>query len=125
MSDKVFDNTFYAISRWWLTDQGFSPFPYPSYGGYDTFAFSPKVLCADKEKLSEIVSNLNYTLGISGAENRLLYEVKRQYPNMNMINPAYTVKSVHHHRSPYRPENYNDYVHLDGKSVFIGDESVE
>ncbi|KAF9371823.1 hypothetical protein BGX21_004982 [Mortierella sp. AD011] len=119
MSDKVFDNTFYAISRWWLTDNGMTPSPYPEWGSYDTFVFSPKTLCQDKTKLKEIVSNLNYTLGISGAENRLLYEVKRQYPELQMINPVYTVKTVHHHNSPYRAKNYDDYVHKGGKSVTI------
>ncbi|KAF9209258.1 hypothetical protein BGZ49_005535 [Haplosporangium sp. Z 27] len=119
MSDKIFDNTFYAISRWWLSEKGMTPSPYPEWGSYDTFVFSPKTLCADKRKLGEIVRNLNYTLGISGAENRLLYEVKQQFPDMQMINPVYTVKSVHHHQSSYRAENYNNYVHKDGKSVSI------
>ncbi|KAF9914608.1 putative ATP-dependent RNA helicase ddx49 [Lobosporangium transversale] len=119
ISDKIFENTFYAISRWRLTEKGMTAFPYPEWGSYDTFVFSPRTICSDKTKLKEIVSNLNYTLGISGSENRLLYEIKRQYPDLQLINPVYTVKTVHHHRSSYRADNYEERVHTNGRSVTI------
>ncbi|KAI1299683.1 hypothetical protein EDD11_006445, partial [Mortierella claussenii] len=105
-SDKVFDATFYAISRWWLTEKGMTPHPYPSYGSYDTFAFKPRVLCEEKAKLQELVVNLNYTLGVLGSENRLLYEVKRLYPKLRMENPVWTVKTVHIHQALYRSSDW-------------------
>ncbi|KAG0353500.1 hypothetical protein BC939DRAFT_434363 [Gamsiella multidivaricata] len=115
-SDKVFDSTFYAISRWWLAKEGMTPHPYPAYGSYDTFAFKPRVLCTEKAKLQELVANLNYTLGILGAENRLLYEVKRLYPELKLENPVWTIRTVHIHQSQYRSGDWHNRVDEDGKS---------
>ncbi|KAF9369553.1 putative ATP-dependent RNA helicase ddx49, partial [Podila verticillata] len=97
--DKVFDSTFYAISRWRLAEEGMTPHPYPEWGSYDTFVFKPRVICEDKAKLQDLVASLNYTLGILGSENRLLYEVNRRYPELKMENPVDEVRTVHSHNS--------------------------
>ncbi|KAF9975575.1 putative ATP-dependent RNA helicase ddx49 [Mortierella antarctica] len=136
ISDQIFDSTFYAISRWWYDDgghtmfgddlspdrpKGMTPHPYPRYGSYDTFAFQPRAICKDKSKLEIIVASLNYTLGVLGAENRLLYEIKRQYPEMRLENPFKAVKSIHMHSVLSRSAGWENRVNLDGKTVEILD----
>lgn len=137
ISDKVFDATFYAISRWWLDEggddnvyggeldpkrrKGMTPHPYPRWGSYDTFAFRPRSICEDKAKLKDMVESLNYTLGVLGGENRLLYEIKRQYPKMRLENPFKTVKTVHIHQSTFRSVAFAERVNHNGKSVVIKD----
>ncbi|KAF9179917.1 putative ATP-dependent RNA helicase ddx49 [Haplosporangium sp. Z 11] len=136
ISDKIFDSTFYAISRWWFDEGdnnifggelspnrriGMTPYPYPQYGSYDTFAFKPRVICEDKAKLKDLVANLNYTLGSLGAENRLLYEIKRHSPKLRLENPFKTVKTVHMHQSSFRSAAWGERVNLDGKSIEIED----
>ncbi|CAO3568665.1 unnamed protein product [Mortierella alpina] len=86
ISDKVFDSTFYAITRLDLDPGvGLTYMPLDSYGSSDTWVFKPRAICEDKVKLQMIVSNLNYTLGHLGGENRMLYEINRQYPNLNWL----------------------------------------
>ncbi|KAG0309473.1 hypothetical protein BGZ98_001985 [Dissophora globulifera] len=132
LSDAVFDSHFYAISRWRLSTggrsiegfeddsaKGFTYEPYPRYGSYDTFAFAPRAICADKAKLKDMVESLNYTLGVLGSENRLLYEVKRQYPALKMENVHRLVKSIHLHKDPSRPLEWNNRVSADGRSYEI------
>ncbi|KAF9945285.1 putative ATP-dependent RNA helicase ddx49, partial [Mortierella alpina] len=134
--DQVFDSTFYAISRWWYDDgghtmfgddlspdrpKGMTPYPYPRYGSYDTFAFNPRTICQDKSKLELIVANLNYTLGVLGSENRLLYEIKRQFPELRLENPFKTVKSMHMHNVPFRSGGWENRVNLDGKTAEVLD----
>ncbi|KAG0268187.1 putative ATP-dependent RNA helicase ddx49 [Linnemannia exigua] len=135
ISDEDFDATFFAVSRWWFDDggddgilgttldpkrrKGLTPYPYPQWGSYDTFAFRPRVICEDKAKLKDMVESLNYTLGVLGAENRLLYEVKRQYPEMRFENPYKNVVAIHIHQSTFRSAAWAGRVDLDGKSVVI------
>ncbi|KAI9231677.1 MAG: hypothetical protein BYD32DRAFT_430249 [Podila humilis] len=134
LSDEVFNSTFYAISRWWLDKgdndifggeldpnrrKGMTPHPYPMYGSYDTFAFKPRMICEDKAKLKDMVASLNYTLGVLGGENRLLYEIKRQYPEMQLENPYKIVKTVHIHQSPLRSTGWAVPVNRNGKSIQI------
>ncbi|KAG0086770.1 hypothetical protein BGZ92_007890 [Podila epicladia] len=133
-SDKVFDSTFYGISRCWL-DEGYNDnfwrgagskltkgttlHPYPRYGSHDTFSFKPRMICEDKAKLKNMAASLNYTLGILGAENRLSYGIKKQYPKMRLENPYKTVKTVHIHQSKLQPSAWAEGVNRNGKSVEI------
>ncbi|KAF9991736.1 putative ATP-dependent RNA helicase ddx49, partial [Entomortierella chlamydospora] len=123
IADEVFDQTFYAISRWRLdatgkdidtgapgTPLGMTAYPFPTYGSYDTFAFKPKTICSDKVKLKDMVESLNYTMGVLGAENRLLYEVRRQYPEIKLVNPYKDVRTVHIHDSGRRGSTWSDRV---------------
>ncbi|ORX83305.1 hypothetical protein K493DRAFT_320274 [Basidiobolus meristosporus CBS 931.73] len=109
ISDTIFDSTFYAISRWhYKKEEGMITQPYPGLGSYDTFVFKPQTICSNKAKLQDLLSNLNYTLGVLGAENRLLYELKRLYPELKQENPVHRVRTVHIHDSNVRkPEWWN------------------
>ncbi|KAG0197305.1 putative ATP-dependent RNA helicase ddx49 [Mortierella sp. GBA30] len=119
VSDARLNKSFYAISRWWLSSTGITPHPYPLYGSYDTFAFSADSICRDDNKIKTLVSNLNYPLGVLGAENRLLYEVSQQFPDLQFYNPAITVKTLHIHGTSSRSEGWGDRVNEDGKSKTI------
>lgn len=132
LSDAVFDSHFYAISRWGLTTggrdlegyddvsaNGITYKPYPYHGSYDTFAFQPRTICADKSKLKDMVESLNYTLGVLGSENRLLYEVRRQYPELQMENPFRQVRSIHIHKDSSRPSEWWHRVNTEGRSYVI------
>ncbi|KAF9278394.1 putative ATP-dependent RNA helicase ddx49 [Linnemannia elongata] len=132
LSDSVFDSHFYAMSRWRLSTggrsiegfeddlaKGITYEPYPVYGSYDTFAFAPRAICADKAKLKDLVENLNFTLGVLGSENRLLYEVRRLYPELQMENVCGQVKTFHIHKDPSRPLEWMNRANTDGRSYEI------
>ncbi|KAK9761352.1 hypothetical protein K7432_013815 [Basidiobolus ranarum] len=134
VADDVFDEHFYAISRWRLDSKGedlegrhvgdpvgMTPHPYPGYGSYDTFVFKPRTICLDKAKLKDMVGSLNYTLGVLGSENRLLYEVKRQYPDIKMANVYREVRTVHLHKDTGRSRDWYNRVNENGKSHYIED----
>ncbi|KAF9347418.1 putative ATP-dependent RNA helicase ddx49 [Mortierella sp. AD094] len=131
ISDAAFDRHFYAISRWEMTaEYGASPNKYIGHGSYDTFLFRPRVLCGDREgkdselieRFEELKENLDYPLGVIGAENRLLYEIHRLYPELWIQNPARTVRTLHMHNSAHR--DYYDQANKDGKSFYVPDEDV-
>jgi hypothetical protein len=120
ISDKVFDSTFYAITRQELVPEvGITYSPLDLYGSSDTWVFKPRTICQDKVKLKEIVSNLNYPLGRLGGENRMLYEIERQYPKLNWVNPCKSIRTIHIHDSNIRGSDWGDRMNLDGKSFYI------
>ncbi|KAI7832772.1 hypothetical protein BC939DRAFT_434318 [Gamsiella multidivaricata] len=120
MSDKVFDSTFYAITRWYKHEtEGMTPNPFQWGGSYDTFVFKPRSICTNQTALQDLVSNLDFHLGVMGMENRLLWEVRRQYPEMRLINPLWQVKTVHNHASPERSAEWAKRVDSGGKSIVI------
>ncbi|KAG0343528.1 putative ATP-dependent RNA helicase ddx49 [Podila humilis] len=136
ISAQHFDSTFFSISRWFLDDGTddsggalkpnrrhgkvrMNAHPFADVGSYDTFAFHPRTICHDKDKVREIVLNLNYTLGVLGSENRLLYEIKRQYPKIHLENPYKYVKTVHIHKSNTRPPTWKYRVDTHGKSRMV------
>ncbi|KAF9994007.1 putative ATP-dependent RNA helicase ddx49, partial [Entomortierella chlamydospora] len=107
ISDKVFDSTFYAITRLEFDPSvGLTYAPLDSYGSSDTWVFKPRAICEDKIRLQMIVSNLNYTLGHLGGENRMLYEIRRQYPKLNWVNPCKSVRTIHIHDSKIRTDSW-------------------
>ncbi|KAF9109036.1 hypothetical protein BGX27_008058 [Mortierella sp. AM989] len=134
ISDSNFDRRFFAISRWQLMfNEYLSPNMFIGHGSYDTFLFRPRVLCGGdqegedldlKERFKELLENLNYPLGVLGAENRLLYEIHRLYPNLWIRNPARTVKTLHMHNSTHRGEGWIHLVNENGKSYHVRDDDA-
>ncbi|KAG0245532.1 hypothetical protein B0O80DRAFT_240014 [Mortierella sp. GBAus27b] len=124
--DKVFDSTFYAITRLdFNRDVGLTYEPLDRYGSSDTWVFKPQTICQDKIKLQEIVSNVNYTLGRLGGENRMLYEINRQYPKLKWVNPCKSIRTLHIHDSKIRGSDWGERVNLDGKSFQIDLKYIE
>ncbi|KAG9067399.1 hypothetical protein KI688_012182 [Linnemannia hyalina] len=132
LSNAVFDSHFYAISRWGLATggrnlegykeasaNGMTFVPHPWVGSYDAFAFHPRTICADKTKLKDMVESLNCTLGVLGSDNRLLYEVRRQYLELQMENIFRQVRSLHLHKDPLRLGEWSHRVNTEGRSYVI------
>ncbi|KAF9206520.1 hypothetical protein BGZ49_002290 [Haplosporangium sp. Z 27] len=103
ISDKVFDETFYAISRWRLdstgkdidmgapgTPLGMTTYSFPRFGSY-------------------------------WAENRLLYEVRRQHPKIKLVNPYKDVRTIHMHDSGRRGSTWSDRVN-EGKGLEVSED---
>lgn len=89
-----------ALSRWELNEIERAVL-YNHNDSQDTWIFQGKIKDV----------NADFPLGVPRCDNRLMYELQRV--GYQVVNPAYSIKSYHHHaglRNKYRDENLPHFV---------------
>eukprot|EP00160_Parvularia_atlantis_P005432 Unigene14667_Nuclearia_a/m.44149 Unigene14667_Nuclearia_a/g.44149 ORF Unigene14667_Nuclearia_a/g.44149 Unigene14667_Nuclearia_a/m.44149 type:complete len:180 (-) Unigene14667_Nuclearia_a:78-617(-) len=110
----------YAIARFNLAADGTETDELVDNGGsYDTFVLRPSSVAAlqDAATLDTLMRELNFTMGVLGCENRLLWELQTR-AGLRWSNPARLIHTVHMHASGVRQQDvWLARVNGDGKSV--------
>ena len=90
VSSVVDNDTVIALSRWNI-DSEFNLINHNNCDSQDTWIFESPIRHHDM--------NIDFTMGRSGCDNRIAYELSTQY---NVINPVFDIKSMHYHLSEFR-----------------------